>query len=60
MKSGEIGMKVKKGFYDFDEEAISDYHLKTLTKFIDLLQYLGFMTVLESDKVLQETGSKNV
>jgi 3-hydroxybutyryl-CoA dehydrogenase len=58
MKSGEIGMKEKKGFYDFDEEKITDYQLKTLTKFIDLLQHLGFMTVPETDGVLQETGLK--
>jgi 3-hydroxybutyryl-CoA dehydrogenase len=51
-------MKEKKGFYDFDEEKITDYQLKTLTKFIDLLQHLGFMTVPETDGVLQETGLK--
>lgn len=55
MKSGEIGMKAKKGFYDFDEDTISDYQLETLTKFIDLLQHLGYMTaseVPEMDEVL--------
>lgn len=51
MKNGEIGMKVKKGFYDFNDKNIDDYQLQTLTKFVDLLQHLGFMTVQEKDRV---------
>lgn len=51
MKNGEIGMKVKKGFYEFDNKDIDNYQLQTLTKFVDLLQHLGFLTVQEKDRV---------
>jgi 3-hydroxybutyryl-CoA dehydrogenase len=44
MKSGNIGLKAKKGFYHFDETNIDQYQLETLKKFIDLLQHLGFIT----------------
>lgn len=49
METGEIGMKAGKGFYDFSEDDISDYQLKTLTKFVDLLQHLGFINVPEKN-----------
>lgn len=54
MNSGEIGMKSKKGFYDFGDGEIDDYQLKTLTKFVDLLQHLGFINFPEKSGVLQE------
>ncbi|MED4697227.1 3-hydroxybutyryl-CoA dehydrogenase [Peribacillus frigoritolerans] len=44
MKSGDIGLKVKKGFYHFEETSLDQYQLETLQKFIDLLQHLGFIT----------------
>ncbi|PIC55987.1 MULTISPECIES: hypothetical protein [unclassified Sporosarcina] len=57
MKSGEIGMKAKKGFYDFEEEKLSDYQLKVLTKFIDLLQHFEFIKIPEKSGVPQEIES---
>lgn len=44
MESGEIGMKVGKGFYEFNESDLNDYQLKTLKKMIDLFQHLGYIT----------------
>jgi len=44
MEKGEIGLKSKKGFYEFDEQTLDDYQLQTLAKFIDLLQHLGYIS----------------
>ncbi|MFD1708950.1 3-hydroxybutyryl-CoA dehydrogenase [Siminovitchia sediminis] len=43
MERGEIGMKAQKGFYQFDEQSISQYQAETIQKFIDLLEHLGYM-----------------
>lgn len=43
MESGEIGMKVGKGFYEFNESDLNDYQLETLKKMIDLFQHLGYI-----------------
>ncbi|WHY85775.1 3-hydroxybutyryl-CoA dehydrogenase [Neobacillus novalis] len=44
MKSGNIGLKVKKGFYDFDGRNLDQYQTETLQKFIGLLHHLGYIT----------------
>ncbi|MBT2653744.1 3-hydroxybutyryl-CoA dehydrogenase [Bacillus sp. ISL-18] len=44
MESGNIGLKTKSGFYDFDSTKIDEYQLETLKKFIDLLQHLGLLS----------------
>lgn len=49
MRSGNIGLKTKKGFYQFDETNLDQYQLETTQKFIDLLQHLGFITVPKED-----------
>ena len=43
MISGEIGMKTKKGFYEFNDSNLDSYQLETLKKFIDLLKHLGLI-----------------
>jgi 3-hydroxybutyryl-CoA dehydrogenase len=55
MKSGNIGLKAKNGFYHFDEANIDHYQMETLKKFIDLLKHLGLIhtpkeNVMESVK----------
>ncbi|MBV7504247.1 3-hydroxybutyryl-CoA dehydrogenase [Bacillus sp. sid0103] len=49
MRSGNIGLKTKKGFYHFDETNLDQYQLETFQKFIDLLQHLGFITAPKED-----------
>ncbi|ULT58029.1 3-hydroxybutyryl-CoA dehydrogenase [Neobacillus drentensis] len=44
MKSGNIGLKTKTGFYHFDDTMVDDYQLETLKKFIDLLKHLGLIS----------------
>lgn len=43
MLTGNIGMKTKKGFYDFNDSNLNSYQLETLKKFIDLLKHLGLI-----------------
>ncbi|MDT8860719.1 3-hydroxybutyryl-CoA dehydrogenase [Alkalihalobacillus sp. MEB130] len=43
MKSGDIGMKSGKGFYDFNEVNVTEYQKQTIVKFVDLLNHLGFI-----------------
>ncbi|WP_313237631.1 hypothetical protein [Sporosarcina ureae] len=50
-------MKAKKGFYDFEEEKLSDYQLKVLTKFIDLLQHFEYINIPGKSGVPQEIES---
>jgi 3-hydroxybutyryl-CoA dehydrogenase len=43
MLTGNIGMKNKKGFYDFNDSNLDSYQLETLKKFVDLLKHLGLI-----------------
>lgn len=50
MENGEIGMKVKKGFYSFEDKDLDEYQMETLQKFIDLLQHFGFIKQVVTQK----------
>lgn len=50
MENGEIGMKVKKGFYSFEDKDLDEYQMETLQKFIDLLQHFGFIKQIVTQK----------
>lgn len=50
MENGEIGMKVKKGFYSLEDKDLDEYQMETLQKFIDLLQHFGFIKQVVTQK----------
>ncbi len=43
MKSGAIGMKTGRGFYDYEGRDLDAYRRETLAKFVDLLQHLHML-----------------
>jgi 3-hydroxybutyryl-CoA dehydrogenase len=47
MLTGNIGIKTKKGFYDFNDSNLDSYQLETLKKFIDLLKHLGLIQTMK-------------
>lgn len=54
MLNGEIGLKTRKGFYQFDETNLDDYQLETLKKFIDLLKHLGLIHPLKENAIYRK------
>lgn len=58
MKSGEIGLRAKKGFYSFEDKKIDEYQVETLRKFVDLLQHLGFMNAADPHSKDSETNKE--
>ncbi len=43
MKNGHLGMKTGKGFYHFADRDLKTYQKETLSKFVDLLQHMGYL-----------------
>ncbi|MCQ6275351.1 hypothetical protein JMM81_10290 [Bacillus sp. V3B] len=58
MKSGEIGLRAKKGFYSFEDKKIDEYQVETLRKFIDLLKHLEFMNEADPHSKVSESNKE--